>query len=48
MEVLASKPTASVKGEAVLTQLQLAGDINVLAVAQSIVNKALQTPAWYR
>ena len=43
MEVLASKLTVSVKGEAVQTQLQLAGDINVSTVAQLIVNKALQT-----
>ena len=43
MEVLASKLTASVKGEAVQTQQQLAGDVTASGVAQSIVNKALQT-----
>lgn len=43
MEVLASRLTASVKGEAVQTQQQLAGDVTASGVAQSIVNKALQT-----
>ena len=43
MEVLANRLNASTKGDTTQTQQQFAGDINVSAVAQSIVNKALQT-----
>lgn len=43
MEVLANRLSASTKGDTTQTQQQLAGDVTVSDVAQSIVNKALQT-----
>ena len=43
MEVLASRLTASAKGDAVQTQQQLAGSVTASDVARLIVNKALQT-----
>lgn len=43
MEVLAKRLNASTNGDTTETQQQLAEDINVSAVAQLIVNKALQT-----
>ena len=43
MEVLANRINASTKGNTIQTQQQLVEDITASGVAQSIVNKALQT-----
>ena len=43
MEVLAKRLNASTNGDRAQTQQQLAGNVTASAVAQSIVNKALQT-----
>lgn len=43
MEVLANRLNASTKGDTTQTQQQLAEDVTASGVAQSIVNKALQT-----
>ena len=43
MEVLANRLNTSTKGDTSQTQQQLAEDATVSDVAQSIVNKALQT-----
>ncbi len=43
MEVLANRLNTSTKGDTTQTQQQLAEDVTVSDVAQSIVNKALQT-----